>query len=125
MSLFNGCVVRLPITAMLLIIIGLAVWVTSMVTGEVSRMEKSLQEKEQSIGASVVPGGGGQPRNPIVLSSHQIPADTIIDKSMIEQISLPQNLIWDDAIATSSNLLGRTTRHAIPARAQLRESDLK
>lgn len=106
---------------MLLIIIGLAVVVTMLITGKVSKMEQSLSEKDQSIGASVVPAG--QPRHPTVLSIHNIPAGTAIDKSMVEQISLPANLIWQDAFTTSAGVIGHTTKHEIPARAQLRESD--
>ena len=43
---------------------------------------------------------------------------------MIEQERLPENLISQDALTASTNVVGRTTKRTVPAHAQVREVDL-
>ncbi|MBZ0185251.1 MAG: hypothetical protein K8F91_03290 [Candidatus Obscuribacterales bacterium] len=104
---------KLPPALMLLIIIGLAVLVTMMVTGRMSQQEAELALRKE----------GG--RSPVVVTSTVVPAQTRLDKYMVEQTRLVEPQIWPDAITSVPTVVGRTTVHAIPANAQIREIDLK
>ena len=104
---------RMPPTVMLLIIIGLAVLTTMMVTGKVSQEEEKLQAEQSSRTEYVV------------MSVDEIPASTEIDKTMIVQSRASEKDIWSDAIKSKSNALGRVTEKAIPAHSQIRECDLQ
>lgn len=104
---------RMPPAVMLLVIIGMAVVVTTMVTGRVSQQEEELQARQ--LGASQY----------VVMSAAAIPANTEIDKTMIVQQRAAGGEIWSDAITSKSNVIGRTTDKMIPAHAQIREADLQ
>lgn len=103
---------RMPPVVMLLIIIGMAVVVTMMITGKVNQQEAKLQE--QAGDAEYV-----------VMSSKTIPAHTEIDKTMIVQRRAYSSEVWSDAIMQKSNAIGRTTDKLIPANCQIREADLQ
>lgn len=104
---------RMPPAVMLVIIIGLAVLTTMIVTGKVSQEEEKLQAERSSRTEYVV------------MSVDEIPASTEIDKTMIVQRRAAEKDIWSDAIKSKSNAVGRVTDKTIPAHSQIRECDLQ
>jgi len=104
---------RTPPAVMLMIIIGLAVLTTMMVTDKVSQEEHRLQAEQSSRTEYVV------------MSVDEIPASTEIDKTMIVQGRASEKDIWSDAIKSKSNAVGRFTEKTIPAHSQIRECDLQ
>ncbi len=107
---------RTPPALILLIIIGLAVLVTMMVTGTMSQQEQMERgEAPSSISAMA----------PVIVSTDKIPEGSTITKQMVKQSRLSERTIWEDAITTAPNAVGRVTKHTIPAYNQIREEDLK
>lgn len=104
----------MPPAVMLLVIIGLAITVTMMVTGKVSEEERRLEASQPRASTAFV-----------VMSDEAIPARTEIAKSMITQRRAVETEIWQDAITSKSNAIGRVTDKLIPAHTQIRESDLR
>ncbi|MCC7531417.1 MAG: hypothetical protein IT342_23140 [Candidatus Melainabacteria bacterium] len=104
----------MPPALMLLIIIGLAVAVTMMVTGKVSKEEQRLTAGKPQASSAFV-----------VMSDEAIPARTEISRTMIVQRRAAETEIWQDAITSKSNAIGRVTDKLIPAHTQIRESDLR
>lgn len=104
----------MPPAVMLLVIIGLAVVVTMMVTGKVSEQEQKLQAGQSQAASAFV-----------VMSDEAIPARTEINRTMIVQRRAAETEIWQDAITSKSNAIGRVTDKLIPAHTQIRESDLR
>ncbi|MBX9951255.1 MAG: hypothetical protein K2Y39_18955 [Candidatus Obscuribacterales bacterium] len=104
---------RIPPAVILLIIIGLAVLTSMIVTDKVSQEENRLQAEQSSRTEYVV------------MSADAIPASTEIDKTMIVQRRALEKEIWSDAIKSKANAVGRVTEKAIPAHSQIRECDLQ
>ncbi|MCA9801636.1 MAG: hypothetical protein KC777_06595 [Cyanobacteria bacterium HKST-UBA02] len=98
-----------PPAVMLLVIIVLAVFVTMAVTSRVSQLEAD------SSGS----------RGSVILTSVAVPSGTTIDKSMVEQARLSEVGLFQDAVTSMPAAVGRTTVHAIPIHAQVREIDLQ
>ncbi|PWT98875.1 MAG: hypothetical protein C5B53_06130 [Candidatus Melainabacteria bacterium] len=113
---------RMPPSVMLLIIIGLAVVVTMMVTGKVSESEKAY---ESSSGAGSIEDVDPKNARTALYSRTYIPANTKIEDKEIEERKIDKLEIWDDATSTSSDVIGHTTKHAIPENAQIRQIDLE
>lgn len=102
---------RMPPALMLLIIIIMAIFVTMLVTGRMSRLE---QERADS-----------QSRNGVLVSTCRIEAGTRIDSSMVRLSKVPVDRIFDDALSADNDVVDRVTYHTIPAREQIREADLR
>ncbi|MGD9684175.1 MAG: hypothetical protein AB7W16_23675 [Candidatus Obscuribacterales bacterium] len=109
MKLIKDFFANCPPALMLLVIIFLAVFVTMAVTGRMSRMEAD----------------SSGPRGSVILTSVAVPSGTTIDKSMIEQARLSEVVLFQDAVTSMPAAVGRTTVHAIPIHAQVREIDLQ
>lgn len=105
---------KMPPALMLLIIIGLAVLVTMMVTGE-------MAQDAEADGAAYSSDGA---RSPVIESTTTIPQGSTITKVMLKQHRVDEKNIWQDAITTMPTAVGRVAKHTIPARNQIRESDL-
>ncbi len=105
---------QMPPAVMLLVIMGLAVTVTMMVTGKVSEQEEKLEASQPRTSTAFV-----------VMSDEAIPARTEINRTMIVQRRAAETEIWQDAITSKSNAIGRMTDKLIPAHTQIRESDLR
>ena len=100
---------KMPPALMLLIIIVLAVMTTMIVTAKTSQLEAELEKKTMS---------------PVVVARRVIPADTKIDRKMVIQKRSKEVAIFQDALTTIPNAVGRYTTHEIPLNAQIREVDL-
>lgn len=107
---------------MLLLIIGLALVTTMMVTGAVSEQEQRQQVAHAIAGHNI---SRSDAQSPVIVASEPIASGTTITKRMIEQVRMPEKAIWQDAITTTPNAVNRTAQHDIPAYAQIREADLK
>lgn len=117
-SIFKS-LAQMPPALMLLIIIGLAVLVTMMVTGRMSQEEQALKaESGETMSSS-------ESAAPVIVSIDRIPGGSTITKQMVAQRRLAEKSIWEDAITTTPNAVGRVTKHSIPAYTQIREEDLK
>ena len=118
----------MPPAVMLLVIIGLAVVVTMMVTGKVSESEREYEAQKKLSGADAVvstkPVDSKNARTAIYTRSY-IPARTKIEDKQIEERQVDKLQLWDDATLTTSDAIGHTVRHAIPEDAQIRQSDLE
>lgn len=101
----------------LLLIIGVAVIVTMMLTGHISEEETKLETKK----ASLVQGANA----PVMFSVCTITQGTQITSEMIEQRRVPESTIWNDSLTTRPNVVGRTAKHNIPMQNQIREVDLR
>ncbi len=100
---------------MLLVIIGLAVIVTMSVTGKMAEQENLSGQETSSDGSS----------KQIVYSRTLIPAGSKIEsKELIVRKTSDLNA-WEDAATSTSELIGSTAKHSIPAHAQIRKIDLE
>lgn len=102
---------RMPPALMLLIIISMAIFVTMLVTGRMSRLE---QERADSYS-----------RKGVLVSTCRIEAGTRIDASMVRLSKVPVDRIFDDALSADDDVVDRIAYHTIPAREQIREADLR
>jgi hypothetical protein len=60
-----------------------------------------------------------------VFSRSYIPGSTKIEDKHIEELQIDKLEIWDDAMSTSSDVVGHVTKHAIPEGEQIRQIDLE
>lgn len=109
MKLIRDLFIKCPPALMLLVIIFMAVFVTMAVTSRVSQLEAD----------------SSGPRGSVILTSVAVPSGTTIDKSMVEQARLSEASLFQDAVTSMPAAVGRTTVHAIPIHAQVREIDLQ
>lgn len=115
---------RMPPALMLLIIIGTAIVVTMMVTGRVSEAER--EHNTQAVESELTyPDTASESKAPVMFSVHKIPEGTKIADGMIEQRRVAETMIFNDALTTKPNVVGRTVKHMIPAHSQIREVDLQ
>lgn len=115
---------KMPPATMLLVIIGLAVLVTMMVTGHISQQEE-LYERKKAEQSSSFADTTSATKAPVMFSIDQIPEGTKISDAMIEQRRVAEPMIFNDALTTKANVIGRSTKHLIPAHNQIREIDLQ
>ena len=117
-----------PPIVMLLIIIGLAVVVTRIVTGSVSEKEREYEAQKKLSGADAVvstkPVDAKNARTAIFTRTY-IPAHTKIEEKQIEERQTDRLQVWDDAASATSDVIGHSVRHAIPEDAQIRQIDLE
>ena len=102
---------------MLLVIIGLAVIVTMLTTGQIAE-----QERLSGQGASSTNDGSSKQ---IVYSRTLIPAGSKIESKEVEVRGTSDLNAWEDAATSTSELIGSTAKHSIPAHAQIRKIDLE
>lgn len=102
---------RMPPALMLLVVICMAVFVTMLVTGRMSRLEKERAASHSC--------------NGVLVSTCRIEAGTRIDSSMVRLSKVPVDRIFDDALSAGDDVVDRVTYHTIPAREQIREADLR
>ncbi len=114
---------KMPPALMLLVIMGLAVLATMMVTGRIAQQEEMYERKQAE--QSLYSDSASSAKAPVMFSIHQIPEGTTISDAMIEQKRVAEPMIFNDALTTKSNVIGRSTKHLIPAHNQIREIDLQ
>lgn len=121
---------RLPPALMLLIIMGLAVTVTMMVTARISSEERQFLAANRS---DEITTSGAQPaaqsvradlRNAVV-SRKPIPEGTEIDATYLRIRKVEEGSLWEDSFPSTDKVLGRVAKVSIPAGNQIRAIDVE
>jgi hypothetical protein len=130
---------KMPPAVMLMIIIGLAIIVTMSVTGKVSQQEADYQAKlaadpnsvqttqmyHHTKSGTAAPAAYGTSLKQAYYTVTYIPANSVLESKQIQQRNVGDLEVWDDAVLQTSDIVGHTVKHAVPANTQLRQSDLQ
>jgi len=100
---------RMPPAVMLLVIVGLAVLVTMMVTGKMSESEKQLQAERAAMQASK------DIKAKVVYSTKDIPEGATISGDALEEKDCEAGKVPTDALTSTSSAIGRIAKYGIPA----------
>lgn len=109
---------RMPPALMLLIIIGLAVLVTMMVTGRMSQQEAELEAKKKDLEAKMSAKGK------VVYAIKDIPEGQTIPSDALEEKEIEQSKIPADALTSSSLAAGRVAKYGISQGQIVSQHDL-
>jgi len=109
---------RMPPALMLLIIIGLAVLVTMMVTGRMSQQEQELDAKKKDLEAKMSAKGK------VVYAIKDIPEGQTIPSDALEEKEIEQSKIPQDALTSSSLAAGRVAKYGISQGQIVSQHDL-
>lgn len=106
---------QMPPALMLLIIIGMVVIVTMMVTGRMSQLESERgQDSTYSFGSVVA-----------FVSTRPIVAGERLNASMVKRVQLGKEFLWQDAFNSVRDIENREAKVFIPEYAQIRGVDLR
>ncbi len=109
---------RMPPAVMLLIIIGLAVVVTMMVTGKVSEQEKDFAQKKADLEAKMSAKGK------VVYAIKDIPEGQTIPSDALEEKEIESSKIPQDALTSASLAAGRVAKYGISQGQIVSQHDL-
>src|SRR3984885_6087584 len=109
---------RMPPAVMLLIIIGLAVVVTMMVTGKVTEQEKTFQAKQAELEQKMSQKGK------VVYTIKDIPEGQTIPTEALEEREIEAAKIPQDAITSASLAAGRVAKYGISTGQIVSQHDL-
>lgn len=109
---------RMPPAVMLLIIIGLAVVVTMMVTGKVSEQEKTFQSKQAELEQKM------NAKGKVVYTIKDIPEGQTIPTEALEEREIENSKIPQDAITSASLAAGRVAKYGISTGQIVSQHDL-
>lgn len=109
---------RMPPAVMLLIIIGLAVVVTMMVTGKVSEQETTFKAKQAELESKM------NAKGKVVYTVKDIPEGATIPTEALEEREIEQSKIPQDAITSASLAAGRVAKYGISAGQIVSQHDL-
>jgi len=109
---------RMPPAVMLLIIIGLAVVVTMMVTGKVSEQETQFKQKQTELESKM------NAKGKVVYTIKDIPEGQTIPTEALEEREIEQSKIPQDAITSSSLAAGRVAKYGISSGQIVSQHDL-
>lgn len=109
---------RMPPAVMLVIIIGLAVLVTVMVTGKVSEQETAFKAKQSELEAKMSQKGK------VVYTIKDIPEGQTIPTEALEEREIEQSKIPQDAITSASLAAGRVAKYGISSGQIVSQHDL-
>jgi pilus assembly protein CpaB len=109
---------RMPPAVMLLIIVGLAVVVTMMVTGKVSEQEKTFQSKQAELESKM------NAKGKVVYTIKDIPEGQTIPTEALEEREIEQQKIPADAITSASLAAGRVAKYGISSGQIVSQHDL-
>ena len=117
---------RMPPAVMLLIIIGLAVIVTMVVSGQIQH-EEALVASSAGARTSAQTGvrSSNRPLKTAYFSTTYIPSGSAIESKQIESRDVDELELWSDAVHAPTDAVGHISTHAIPLNAQIRQSDLE
>ncbi len=115
---------KVPPAVILLVIIGLAVLVTMMVTGTISAETQEAIRLSRSGEVTTSENTTSGAQKQVVVATIYIPAGTKIDSKFVRAAKVPELNAWDDAFSSTETLVGRISRRAIPAGNQIREIDV-
>jgi flagella basal body P-ring formation protein FlgA len=119
---------------MLLIIIGMAVVLTMVVTAAESRHQENYSAGSTANTAVASPAASATPPRVVLQSANSktafyslsyIPAGSTIVSKQVQAREINELELWDDAALLQSDVVGGVARHAIPSNAQIRKSDLQ
>ena len=108
---------RLPPALMLVIIIGLAIAATILVS---SADGTTYNQGREQIVSNVVTG----PHKKAVYARSYIPSGSRIENKQIEVRDTNDLELWDDAKLDTTGVVGSTSKHAIPANNQICQIDI-
>ncbi len=109
---------RMPPALMLLIIIGLAVLVTMMVTGRVSQQQAEFEAKKKDLEAKMSAKGK------VVYAIKDIPEGQTIPTDALEEKEIEQSKIPQDALTSASLATGRVAKYGISQGQIVSQHDL-
>jgi pilus assembly protein CpaB len=109
---------RMPPAVMLLIIIGLAVVVTMMVTGKVSEQENTFKSKQAELEQKM------NAKGKVVYTVKDIPEGQTIPTEALEEREIEQSKIPQDAITSASLAAGRVAKYGISTGQIVSQHDL-
>ncbi len=109
---------RMPPAVMLLIIVGLAVLVTMMVTGRMGESERAAKEQEAALKAKY------EQKSKIVYAVKDIPEGATISAADLEEKEELTSKVPPDALASGSLAVGRIAKYGIPQGAIVSARDL-
>ncbi len=109
---------RMPPALMLLIIIGLAVLVTMMVTGKMTSQEQELAEKKKDLEAKL------QAKGKVVYAVKDISEGQTIPSDALEEKEVEQSKIPMDALTSASLAAGRVAKYGIAQGQIVSQHDL-
>lgn len=109
---------RMPPAVMLLVIIGLAVVVTMMVTGKVSESEKTFEARKAELEQKAMAKGR------VVYTIKDIPEGQTIPSDALEEREIEQAKIPADAITSASLATGRVAKYGISTGQIVSQHDL-
>jgi pilus assembly protein CpaB len=109
---------RMPPAVMLLVIIGLAVVVTMMVTGKVSEQEKTFQAKQAELETKM------NQKGKVVYTIKDIPEGQTIPTEALEEREIEQSKIPQDALTSASLAAGRVAKYGISTGQIVSQHDL-
>ncbi len=100
---------RMPPAVMLLIIVGLAVVVTMMVTGKMSESEKQMKDQEQALKAKY------EQKAKVVYTTKDIAEGATVSADALEEKETDAGKAPVDAFSSTSMAVGRVAKYGIPA----------
>jgi pilus assembly protein CpaB len=103
---------------MLLVIIGLAIVVTMMVTGKVSEQERTFQAKQAELETKM------NQKGKVVYTIKDIPEGQTIPTEALEEREIEQSKIPQDALTSASLAAGRVAKYGISTGQILSQHDL-
>lgn len=109
---------RMPPAVMLIIIIGLAVLVTMMVTGKVSEQENTFKAKQSELEQKM------NAKGKVVYTTKDIPEGQTIPTEALEEREIEQAKIPQDAITSASLAAGRIAKYGISSGQIVSQHDL-
>lgn len=109
---------RMPPAVMLLIIIGLAVVVTMMVTGKMNESDARFQQREAELRAKM------EAKGKVVYATKDIPEGQTIPTEALEEREIEQTKIPQDAITSASLAAGRVAKYGISTGQIVSQHDL-
>jgi pilus assembly protein CpaB len=109
---------RMPPAVMLVVIIGLAVLVTIMVTGKVNESESAYKAKQTELEAKMSAKGK------VVYTIKDIPEGQTIPTEALEEREIEQSKIPQDAITSASLAAGRVAKYGISSGQIVSQHDL-
>jgi pilus assembly protein CpaB len=109
---------RMPPAVMLLIIVGLAVVVTMMVTGKMSESQAELERERAAMTAKA------SEKVKVVYTTKDIPEGATIGADALEEKDCEVGKVPADALQSSSYAVGRIAKYGIPAGQIMSQHDM-
>jgi hypothetical protein len=114
---------RMPPAVMLLIVIGLAVLITMIVSDKVIEEENLKSQQKPDLAAAQDDSSNSRKR--AYYSATMIPQGSTIERKQIRERNVNELELWDDAVPDVTSIVGRKPKKDIPLNAQIRQIDLE